>query len=708
VKEEKAPIVQYWLDEIDDARKREEDFRDKGEDIVKIYNGEMEAPFNILYSNTETLLPAVYSQNPRPVVRPKFRNKQQDKTALAASKAAERMLEYLIDNNMQGYSPFSDVMKNAALHALLPGRGDISVKYEYEGDAEEPDWEYACVENNKWNRVFYGHALESADIPWKAYEMFIDKTEAKKLFGRKANKIQFTEGEKTDKEEKDEDEHLGAKKTALVYQIWDKDEKEVIYISPCYPSGALKKEKDPLNLTGFFNSPPPLQFIRKCSSIIPTALYTLYESQARELNEVTRRIKIVTKAIKVRGAYAGEYSSVMEQIFNGDDNALVPTDQSANLMDGGFDKYIWMIPYEKLVPVLQTLLEVREQVKQVIYEITGISDIIRGQSKASETLGAQKIKEAWGSMRIKPMQWKVQEFARDTLRMLIDIAAQKFSDESWIKMTGLPYLTDEQFSQAQRDLEMEKQKAQAQAQQTGQPPQPSERAQMAMMALEQPKWSDILQVIRDDFIRSYLIDIETNSTLDVEATDDKQNIAEFMNALAQFMNGVAPMVKDGTLPFDAMKSMLLAITQNFRFGREVEEEIKKMREPKQANPEQVKKQMEEVQKKMQEIQQKEQKFQDSAQKASDKLDDEFMKLEQEKQEFEFSKKLWEKEKEFERKMDEMDDQMMVSEAQNQIKAMIEANKRDIQSMNDKQVARIEQIVGKINNLDEEEEDEVES
>lgn len=695
MKDENTPIVQYWLDEIEDARKREKDFRDNGEEIQKIYNGEEpdKIPFNILFSNTETLLPALYSNNPRPVVKPKFRNKQQDKTALAASKAAERMLEYLIDNNMQGYEKFGKVMKSAALDGLLPGRGDISVKYEYEGDEGNPDWEYACLEVNKWNRVFYGHALSYSDAPWKAYELFLDKDEAKRLFKGKVKDLSFTEGEKSDDENDDDNENLGARKTACVYQIWDRNKKEVIYISPDYPKGPLKTQKDPLQLTGFFNSPPPLSFIHKSNSIIPTAPYTLYENQAKELNEVTRRIQKVTQAIKVRGAYNGRYSEDMEKIFDGDDNELVPSGEAASLMDGGFDKNIWLIPFDKLIAVLQTLIQVREQIKAVIYEITGISDIIRGQSRASETLGAQKIKEAWGSMRIKPMQTDVQEFARDSLRMLIDIAANKFSDQSWIKMTGLPYLTDEQFASAQRDLEMEKQRAQQmqmQAQAQGQqvpPPPPTPRAQMAMDALQQPKWSDILEVIRDDFVRSYLIDIETNSTLDVEATEDKKNISEFMNSLAQFMNGIAPMVKEGIMPFDAMKSMLLAVTQNYRFGREVEEEIKKMKEPKQQGPD-----PKEIQKQMQEIEKKKQNFEESAKQASDKLDDEFMRLNQEKQKFDMERQLYDKEREFNNKLDEMSLQMDQKEAENSIKDLIYTNKREIQSMMDKQTSNISKIL----------------
>ena len=97
--------------------------------------------------------------------------------------------------------------------------------------------------------------------------------------------------------------------------------------------------------------------------------------------------------------------------------------------------------------------------------------------------------------------------------------------------------------------------------------------------LNTPTWEDILEVLRNDLQRAYKIDIQTNSTVDAEATEDKANIAEFMNALAQFFNAIAPAVQAGALPFEAAKTLLLAIVRRFRFGPEVEDELLKMVPP---------------------------------------------------------------------------------------------------------------------------------
>ena len=687
--EELHPDVQSWLDEISDARKREKDFRKKGKEINDIYSGNRpdKVPYNVLYSNTEILIPALYSNKPRPVVRPRYKNKQKNKLAHAASQAAERMLEYLIDCNMDGYPSFDETMIDAVLDGLLPGRGDISVKYEVQGSGEDEDytvdWEFAYLESNKWDRVYYGYSTKWSTMPWKAYELFLDKDEAKRLFKGKAKKMVFTEGEEQEEEgfESEDDRHQGKRKTALVYQIWDSSDNKVKYVSPSYKEGILKTIDDPLKLTGFFNSPIPLQFIRKSNDLMPTALYTLYENQAKELNRITLRLKNIVEAIKVRGIYNGQFGDALKQIMDEDDNGFVPTDEGAALLNGSLDKSIWMMPISELMAVAQQLLQARESVKAVIYEITGISDILRGSSAASETLGAQKIKEAWGSMRLKRLQKDVQSFVRNSLIMLFEVAVEKFDPESWIRMTGLPYLTEEQFNQAQMDIQ-HGQMIIAQSQQSGQQPPPDvqQKIQTAQMALEQPRWSEIFHVLEDDFTRSYLIDIETNSTLDTEATEDQKNIAEFLNAMAQFMNGIAPMVKEGIMPFDAMKSMLLGVTQRFRFGHEVEEEIKKMREPEKQDSAELQKQLQKAQ---QELEKNKQQFKQQVDKVGEQLDGEFNKLEQQKQEFAFEQQLFKKEQEFAQKMAEMELNMDQKEAESQIKEMIANHKREVQSMMDK-------------------------
>lgn len=602
-----ANLVQYWIGELDQARLREKDFRKEGQRFVELYEGtkKSEYQFNILYSNTETLAPALYNSVPRPVVQRRF--KDADSLGAQAAKAGQRILEYLIDDGMSEYATFDELMKSTVLEALVPGRGVTRFKYdakieqvhneqaaeqaedaglvtdpdegaEQEGhvatSSERVTYETVCGEEVPWDRFLHGYAKKWKDVPWVAYEHFMTKEELEQNFGQMGARVPVAdlevESDDTGAVQRQPEAMKGIK-VAVVYEIWDKVTRTVLFITPNYKDMPLKQVPDPLGLSGFFNCPKPLGFLAKISTLVPVALYTLYEEQAKELNRVTTRINKIVAALKVRGMYDSTVQG-LEKVLEADDNVLVPAENVAALLANGnaLEKAIWLVPIEKLIAVLQQLYLQRNQVKQVIYEITGIADIMRGSSQASETLGAQELKNQWGTLRLKRLQKEVARYARDSLRIMLEIAVSKLSPETIQGMTGLPYPTGAQKQQA----EMVGQ----QFAQMGQQP-PPEVAQQLQQITSQPSWDEIIGLLQNDLQRSYRIDIETNSTVDAEATEDKQNIAELLNAISQFLNGVAPLVQSGSMPFEVASGMLLAIVRRFRFGPELEDQLKEMKAP---------------------------------------------------------------------------------------------------------------------------------
>lgn len=717
-------MITEWLEEIQEAKKREKTYREKGKKILDVYSGDCPSPFNILYSNTETLLPALFSAIPRPVVQRRF--KDDDPLGKAVSTAAQRMLEVLLDKDQEQYDTFHDAMEAATLSALLPGRGVTAVRYDAEIEDDETRYETVCTDSIKWDRVYFGYATKWVNVPWLAYENYLDETEAKRLFKGKAKNLTFTEGEEpteTDEPKDPQDAHQGNRKTALVYQIWDRSDRQIKYISPQYKDDYLRVDDDPLELENFFNCPKPLQFVAKPSDLVPVALYSLYENQASELNHIQRRLNKVIAAIKVRGCYDGALGSEIENILKEEDNALLPTDMAATLAaEGGLDKAIWFLPIGELIAVAQQLYQARESAKSVIYEITGISDIVRGQSLASETLGAQKIKESWGTMRLKRLQKEVQRYVLDTMKIMLDIAATKLSQDTWQTMTMLPYPTDEQRQQARDQLQamqqqqaaqqqaMQQQAMQQQAAQQGgaptappgpPPPPPKPPDPRLMQVAQSVTWEEILKVLKDDFARSYRLDIETNSTLDVEATEDKQMVAEFMNAMAQFMNGAYPMIQNGMLPFKAAQSMLLAIVRRFRFGTEVEDELKSMQPPQPMSP-QIQQAQQQLGVAKQQLQKDQQQLQKDKATAQTQFQQKKQQLDLQQNQLDFSKKMADLEQNYQQKFAQLQlkYQQDLANAQSQIQktkitadidAMFTKQKTALQGMLDKQIARIQRL-----------------
>jgi len=641
-----------WLGELEAATKREESWRKKGKEIVQIYEAEkarQDNPFNILFSNTETLLPALFNNTPRPEIKRRFGDA--DPIGRVASIVLKRSLEYEMDANEEDYSGFTGLMESAVLEALLPGRGLTRFKYEAaitgEGEDAKVQAESVVGEEVPWDRIRMGYGLKWKQIPWLAFEHFMTREEVKRHFPGMEGKVVFdikpgTEGQRDKEGEAKTESGSNEFQLAQIFEIWDKLGRQVVFVSGGCET-VLKKVPPPMKLSGFFPCPRPLQLIQKVSSTTPTPLYSLYEEQAQELNVCTRRIDKITRAMKIRGFYDGTLTG-LEALMNAEDNTLLPAENVSAMLQGQtLDRAVWFFPIEKLVGVLQQLYTQREQIKSVIYEITGVSDILRGASRASETATAQNIKNQWGTLRLKRSQKEVMRYCRDCLRIMAEITGEHVGPETLAGMTGLNYPTAQQKEEAQKIMGQLQPMLQPQPGPDGQPGQPDpglqQQAQKLQEILDKPSWEDIKAVLANDLQRQYKIDIETNSTVDAEATEDKADVAEFLNSLSQFLNGVAPMIEQGYLQFDVAKTMLLAIVRRFRFGVEVEDQISAMQAPppKDEGPdpkvqaEQEKLKMEQQRMQM-EMQQKQQMFELEMAQAREK-----MELEREQMQFEREK-----------------------------------------------------------------------
>ena len=91
------------------------------------------------------------------------------------------------------------------------------------------------------------------------------------------------------------------------------------------------------------------------------------------------------------------------------------------------------------LPGVVVRVQQRDVVKQTIYEITGISDILRGATNPHETASAQNIKASWGSQRIQRFQGDVGRYCRDLFRMFAEIIVSKFDWEYLKQITSMDF-----------------------------------------------------------------------------------------------------------------------------------------------------------------------------------------------------------------------------------------------------------------------------
>ena len=575
-------LYKSWMVNIQDALAREKKYRQMAQKCVDLYEAKNpeDTPFAILYSNVEVLAPAVYNARPIPIVQRRY--KDADPLGKAVCDVSVRMLKYLIDNESANYDAFDDLMQPAVLDGLITNRG--LTRFKFVGQ-DGPMQECVYGESVRWDKFFHGYARTWKKVPWIGFEWDMTEDEIRKNF--QGVPIDFRNMADLDEDAKEPEpkDQLKGVKLCKVYEIWDKRGRKVYFFSACFTKGPLRMVDDPLGLLGFFPVPRPLNFMKKVTTLVPTPLYEQYKSQAQELNDITRRLKAIIKAIKFRGAYNAAVEGI-EKMLKADDNELVPVENVQSMPDGsGMDKLLWTVPVDELAATAQSLYQQRESVKQVIYEITGISDILRGATQASETATAQQIKNQWGSLRLKKMQKEVQRYCREALGIMLEIACNKFELQTIMQMTGAPYQTMEQKQQIAFQAQQQMQMAQAQApQQPGGPPAPQLPPEVQAQ-LQQPSWEQIYSLMQDSVAIHYKTDIETNSTIDAEAAQDKQDISELLNALSQFLNGLGPLVQNGTMSMDIAKEMLLVIARRYNFGMQLEDAILTMKAPQpQADP----------------------------------------------------------------------------------------------------------------------------
>jgi hypothetical protein len=394
-----------------------------------------------------------------------------------------------------------------------------------EVEEERLVYEESKTEYVKWTDFLYGYADMWDEVPWVAFRHEMKRDEIKEAFPDfdDADTIELDQVLSGCDDDDEFDEYGDSFKRLLVWEIWDKEKREVIFVAPSWGHGPLKKEDDPLGLEGFFPTPEPAIMVG--GTLLPIPEYRQYQDQAEELDDITARISSIVRAIKARGIYDATLSEMAEMMQSGD-NTMTPADNVMSYLDrGGLSGAIWMFPIETFAAVLVQLMAQREAIKNEIYETIGISDILRGQSNPNETLGAQQIKTNFGTSRIQEKQRAVQRYIRDVYRIKAEIIAEKFQPETLMMMTGKTVTPE------------------------------------------------IIELLRSDVARSYKIDIETDSTVQGVLQEEQRNITELLTGIATFTEAITPAVQTGAIPQEVAKKMLMSAVRRFKLGREVEDAL---------------------------------------------------------------------------------------------------------------------------------------
>jgi hypothetical protein len=565
----------YWHDQIETAIKVFDKWEKRGLKVVKRYRDERDAiemprmKFNILWSNIQVLFPALYGRQAKPEVSRRYMD--QDPVGRLASTMLERVMEY----ETTQFGDFDAAMSGAVQDRLLPGRGTAWIRYEpvivndnpeVEGEMEREESQvYSSVEEPTeridaahspidyvyWSDFLHSPARTWDEVWWVARAVYMTKEEGVERFGDVFMNVSLT-SQNTDMDGKNP---LTAKMTydkkAMVYEIWNKRTGKVCWIAKGYPQ-ALDERDDPLELDEFFPCPKPLMATTTTGTMIPVPDYCEYEDQAQELDNLTQRIYLLTKACKAVGVFNAEFKELARMFSEGVDNKLFPvTGWAAMSEKGGLKGAIDMMDTSQIIVTLRELYAAREQVKQSIYEIMGISDILRGSSKAQETLGAQQLKANFGSLRLKSSQGDVARFATDIFKLKAQVICKFYPPELIVEMSGVMNTPD------------------------GQDPQ---RLQAA------------LQMLSDSTIRDFHIAVEADSLAQIDEQAEKQGAQEAIQAIGLFLREAIPMISQAPETLPMASEMLLFLVRRFRAGRGLESAVERAMKALQDKADQAKQQ----------------------------------------------------------------------------------------------------------------------
>jgi hypothetical protein len=667
---EPSALQRRWVLEIERYERKAQQFDKRGKLIIQRFTAEKKdeqaktTTFNVMWSNIQTLKPSLYSKDPTPEVERRFKDK--DPVGLMASEVLERTC-----TNLLAMQKFGDTTRLAVLDRLLVGRGVMWVRYlphfrkvpgqdpqsddagaqiqtpaqvtrvqapagqqtsltdDAVEDIEEVEWEEVKFDFVPWTD--FGHTVartwEECDGIWRI--AYLDRQEVTKRFGAEiASQLSFDQ--KPDGLDKDADGHDGLSK-AKIYEIWDKRTKRVIRLNKAHPT-PLEVQDDPLGLDSFWPIPLPLQATISSKSIIPTADYILWQDQAKELDRLSQRIAMLTRALKVVGVYDESVQALGQLLSGGGENQLVPVSAWAAFAEkGGIKGAVELLDVSSVAEILIKLYEARDRVKADIYEISGMSDLLRGASDPEETAAAQKIKASYASVRLKDMQREVQVFARDAIKIAAEIVCSQFALETIQQISGVKLLTLAEKQQLQMQIQQVKQYQQhAQAltqqhqqliaqqqpqQQPGQPPQPAPQSApfnpatllgppppapdpQALKLLQQPSWEDVVGLLRDRPLRNFRIDIETDSTIAQDERAEQESRLGFAKVVGELLTAAEQAMQSVPEMAPAIAETFMFVLRSYKVGRPTESAfqeamdklVAKAEQPQQPkpDPEQVK------------------------------------------------------------------------------------------------------------------------
>lgn len=525
-----AGLAKKWTVEITAAKEKPsyKKFLSSGETVIKRFRDEDEGTqinkpvtqrLNLFHANVTTVRAMLFGRIPKIEVDRRFADANDD-VARVACRMLERILNYDVEEEGEAYS---EVMRSVLDDRLLPGMGNARQIYRFKEVNQEIGDQWTETKYTNWKDFLWSPCRTWDECRWVAFRSYLSKDEVIATYGDKykdvpLNSKGFFPDEKND---------LGSK--AEVWTIWCKESKSVYDYVEGYDE-ILKATPDPWEYPDFFPCPKPFASNLTTEEFLPRADYCIAQDLYTQIDELQSRIATLTKAVRLVGVYDKNAGSIQRMLKEGADNELIPVESwSAFSEKSGLKGCVDWLPLKEVVETLDKLREVRDEQIRLLYQVTGMSDIIRGaESERRTSATEQSIKAKFASIRVQAMQDEFARFATDLQKIKVWLIGKFYTPQNIVKYSNL------QFEEADK--------------------------QYIVPAVELIKSNKI----------TWRVTIRPETLAMTDYAQLKQDRTEFINALAVFLQSAAPIVEFEPGAAPALLSMLKWGMAGFKGSNEIE------------------------------------------------------------------------------------------------------------------------------------------
>lgn len=446
-----------WTLEFATARERLKKWQSQGEKIMDRYlderdsNNVDESRLNLFTANVETQHAMLYGKIPGADVARQFEDAQDDVARVAAE-----MLERLLEPK-SGNDPYCTALGYALEDRLLPGFGFACARYEVEteqatDDLGEPIHDEAGepveakaresveVDYHYWKTVLWSPCRTHEEARWYAWCAPLTREALVERFGDIGKQVPMNA--KGGKRAGSDASEASPWSRCDVWEVWCKEDRTVYWYVEGFDR-VLDQKEDPIGLDGFYPFPKPMVARATTRSFVPRPDFVLAQDLYNEIDTLSTRISLLEKAIRVAGLYNKANPEAARLLSESGFNKMYPLeDWGAFIEKGGMDGQVSWFPLDQVVKAIGVLTEKRAEKIGLLQQVTGWSDIMRGQSQASETLGAQQLKAQYGSVRLQKFQGEFARFASDLQSIRAEIICKHFDVATIIEQSNVMRTAD--------------------------------------------------------------------------------------------------------------------------------------------------------------------------------------------------------------------------------------------------------------------------